>query len=80
MLVKLEALLLIDILLLMMLLTMPSKDHIPLKWTEQLWIKSVVVVKGNILTELNRPDQGIWELFLYLTETSFIVIASNVLI
>jgi len=60
--------------ILMMLLTMPSKDHIPLKWTEQLWIKSVVVVKGNILTELNGPDQSIWELFLYLTETSFVVV------
>lgn len=80
MLVKLEALLLIDILLLMMLLTMSSKDHIALKWTEQLWIKSVVI-EGNILAKLNGSDQSIWELFLYFTKASFIiVIVINVLI
>lgn len=59
---------------LLLLLTLSSKDDIALKWIEQLCIKSIVIVKGNILSKLNGPDQGIWELFLYLTEASFIVV------
>lgn len=63
-----------NILLLLLRLTLSSKDDIALKWIEQLCIKSIVIVKGNILSKLNGPDQGIWELFLYLTEASFVVV------
>lgn len=57
----------------MMLLTMSPKDHIALIWIKRLWIKSIVV-KGNILAELNRPDQGIWEPLLYFTKASFVIV------
>ena len=66
------------IIVVIILITVSLIDHIPtIKWTK-LPLETIVI-KLNILPELNRPHQRIWKPLLYLTKTTLITIDIDIL-